>query len=48
MQDHDTHRELLKETVSPTKALEAAMHMENGGAKSTESKSELKYHHQFS
>ena len=29
MQHHDTERELLKETVSPTKAL--AIHMEVGG-----------------
>ena len=28
MQDHDTQRELLKETVSPTKALKVAKHME--------------------
>ena len=30
MQDHDTQRGLLKETVSPTKALEIAIHLEMG------------------
>ena len=30
MQDHDTQRELLKETVSPKKVLEVAKHMEMG------------------
>ena len=30
MQDHDTQRELLQETVSSTKALEMAIHMEMG------------------
>ena len=30
MQDHDTQRELLKETASPTKALEVAIPMEMG------------------
>ena len=30
MKDHDTQRELLKETVSSTKALEVATHIEMG------------------
>ena len=30
MQDHDTQRDLLKETILPTKALEDAIHTEMG------------------
>ena len=40
MQDHDTQRELLKEIVSPTKALEVAIHMERWEQKQ-QKKSEL-------
>ena len=40
MQDHDTQWELLKETVSPSKALEVAIHMERG---ITENKSKLEH-----
>ena len=30
MRDHDTQRELLKQSASPSKALELAIHMEMG------------------
>ena len=46
MLDHDTQIELLKGTVSPTKALDIAIHMEMGAQKST--KDQQKPEHQLS
>ena len=47
MRDNETQKELLKENVEPTKALEVAIQMEMGAQKSTKDKSKLGSNYNF-